>query len=804
MPATFDFDPPSAAPATLPGAVFVFGKIRPEDPWTYLPHVRLLADSRSMGASPGTASFGYAFDDVATQLYGLPNRTEHVWGGNATHPWRLEDGDRLMAVYQEYPQGPLFLLFDGYAHSTTGSLSGDADQVTISAIGAPVREWDNVVGGAWVQNMDRPDYNQDPDDIDNLRVTDFPCRFNPEGKPNRNVILYNPPDGMGNYYQHFVFGDALCDDRNPPAVKYWTLADAVRYLLITTCKRDVVKFDADYEWLGKVLSSWEPKADVPFDPTEPNSFDLVEIRCPDYDATGKPWPVAVQELVEPFGFTMSFRSRPVVSYGPGGAMSIEPEWQMFVHRKFLETEPKTLRAQRPGESFDAARWNVGAASLTWDSGAVTDHWTVDTAPPRYEVSVILYPAFAVAQADADTPSDWQVGGPAADGWTYRVWHASEAGDGFSQRDGDWISEGRDSLFDMSELLETENRAIYDAGDWDYLLPGVQVRHAIRRRPAIDADVFSREGADIEDKTQPVRKASLHVMTIDPAPTGLLEGPRFWWIRPEDEPAGIKIQEVTEGGWELMPDRLGIKINITDPNDWNIGKPPKETTGVPFPSGKVPLVECVAKPDATKAKPYVYLVLTCVIEGDRRMPASASPWNSQARYTVRRRDDARETFWTEVITPWSINLRAKGAAERQSILGRDDLDKARALAVSRRTDHETPAVSGSVSIGRLEFGYILGDRIRGIEGRWIDFAAGSQSPQFPTVTTIDRSYKGGFTTTLTLQAVIGNGQTSGQVFGGITDARAKVARKAAADEAYRQAVVDWAKGKVAKVMGAITG
>src|SRR5438874_1173870 len=58
----------------------------------------------------------------------------------------------------------------------------------------------------------------------------------------------------------------------------------------------------DGDLLDSLLDSRRPKAGVTMDPGDPSTYDSEPIYVPDYPATGKPWPVALFDLLEPNGF----------------------------------------------------------------------------------------------------------------------------------------------------------------------------------------------------------------------------------------------------------------------------------------------------------------------------------------------------------------------------------------------------------------------------------------------------------------------------------------------------------------------
>jgi hypothetical protein len=167
----------------------------------------------------------------------------------------------------------------------------------------------------------------------------------------------------------------------------------------------------------------------------------------------------------------------------------------------------------------------------------------------------------------------------------------------------------------------------------------------------------------------------------------------------------------------LSDRLGIWISVPNPNCWNIQA--SKVSNAPYPSGVVKGVEDQAISSST----HFALRLTCVIEGDRVLTATADRRpSSPTSYTITRQVDARDRYAKHVIVAGS-----EFNPGTEEIVARDDSLDALAEAIARRTASEGGEVAGFVVIPRLTQAYRIGDRICSIQGRDLSLRTNAGAP-----------------------------------------------------------------------------
>ncbi|MGE3818086.1 MAG: hypothetical protein AB7I30_01505, partial [Isosphaeraceae bacterium] len=166
----------------------------------------------------------------------------------------------------------------------------------------------------------------------------------------------------------------------------------------------------------------------------------------------------------------------------------------------------------------------------------------------------------------------------------------------------------------------------------------------------------------------------------------------------------------------------------------------------FPSGIVRGVEDQANPTGRR----FFLRLTCVVEGDHAMIATADRRPSSATsFAVTRRVDSSGRYARHVIAP-----KSEFNTTSAPILARDDFAEAEAEARARRLMGEAGEVAGSVTIPRFTAGYQIGDRIRSIRGRELSLRTNAGAPPeegevFPSVVGLTWDFDGKQKTVLQL-------------------------------------------------------
>lgn len=743
-----------------------------------LPHVRAVSDSTREGPEPGSARCYFVFDDTLSAAIGAPTRIEQVWGYSANAGrWRVKVDDRIVLA-QIVPPPPsrppstkpsLRVLFAGFASSPQADLSDGAERVTFTVIGQPVREWDTPLPGAVYRDAHSVDeaglWNADRRLNDYDHFTDLPCRFNPDGLPNATPVDHDSGEDPGGTKSYPVFLDPLVV-RTPDVRRPWTVAMAARYILqVGNPAQRWVRHDEVLWQIDGLLKVRVPtSADGVIDPDDPDSYEWADVLCQDLDVTGKTWPEALHALLAPHGWTFTWR----ISTGKDASDPADPDaadrpvWQLDIYRKDDPPASRTVGLQPAGQVLDTARTNLGRAGLNFDTAHIVNAFVVDTTPVVYETSFVLAPLFHIDVADAAYPTRKRYARPSgshARRRDYRWFGLDETGDGhWDLTLGKWLevsatTPDSDSVDKFGELLEALAKIFRDPGsvaDFAWNDDEIKQRFAVRRRPA------RRELVTRDTATGKALSARLQVVEASKYP-GLVPGP---FDPAALDTGGGTLQDIEQGGWDLLPDRLGIVLTCDDPNGWEIGQPKDVIGGVskiipgsPFPSGKIGVVESLANPGyhGSVTTKRFHLILTCVIEGDRGLAAKAGRRvGSPLMRSVTRRDDARDRYRKDVIDPSSV-LSEAGS----QVASRDDTTVASRHAAARRSAHESATLAGTLSVDRLVRSIRIGDAVTAIKGREISLrsvggAAQLEGPRYPVVVGIDRTFTPRLSTTFHLQ------------------------------------------------------
>jgi hypothetical protein len=701
--ADYNLDGPLAQPTPV-AVVYRYDPVPGEsgESYTRLDNVECLSVEFFEGARPPEARFRYVFGGAFADE-GDPAHFEDVLPVDAKGAKVVRNDDRL-TVWVEYPDAdaPALLLWDGFAQVPQANASGRADLVTFLGAGTPVREWDEPLAGAICRDCNDP--STGPDTATGVRV-----RFNPDGRPNCTPDGFDhgsdgreDDDAPGGAFPVF-FDERVV--RDPDHRTPWTLSKAARYVIFGRQMlggdiEEYVQFYLPGEY-DAVLDARVPfpDPDGEIDPEDPDTYLDNPIEVQDLDVSGDPWPVALEKLISPHGFGFRF----YLSVDGDG----NPAWWVQLYRKDDDSPSTTLQMQPPWEPgdpqpLDVSLTNVASLVVQRDTSPTVNAWAVDSALTRYEVSVVLAPLFSIAAGDADPGSrnKWKDGDPAFDPVKYRVFGADEAADGH------WD-------FGAGELVYQVPYAY-----WLKDLFGTKL-YVNRRRPG-EGKLLTR---DANGKRRP---CELYV-SADYAGRrpGLWDGTGTW-------------QKVTTVGYELLPDRLGIRLTRPDPENYVISQP--QPSGSPFPSGAVRVVSCLANPGAggeTTTKRFCFRLVT-VIEGDAGLKAEANRRVvSPTRFTVRRRSDNRGWFRKEVVAPSSPYYTGNNQDE-QTVT--DDTKEAVAHAQAKRRATEVGPVAGSFTVRRVTFAYQVGQVVRKVGGREVSLrqnlgAAEGESPVLPAVVAV---------------------------------------------------------------------
>ena len=298
-------------------------------------------------------------------------------------PGVVQNDERLV-VFAFTPDGTPIALFDGFAQVPELHLSADRELVTFLAYGVAVREWDMPIGGALMRDAD------DPSTVNDVE-TDLETYFNPGGRPNATPTGADAQDPLGNQFPTFL--DPFVA-RDPDPRRRWTLSMAARYLCYRHNPDQAYVLNPDGALLNALLDSRAPTAGGLFLPDDPTTYTSQPITAPDYPATGKAWPEALHDLLEPNGFGMAFRLGTDESGNPSTSLDI------FRRQDGDSSTIKDLYLQAYGSALDPGQTNLGQAHLARDVTDIANAYTVESGLTRYEASFILAPGFSISPDDA--------------------------------------------------------------------------------------------------------------------------------------------------------------------------------------------------------------------------------------------------------------------------------------------------------------------------------------------------------------------------------------------------------------------
>ncbi len=647
-------------------------------PFELLPNVRVVEIQHREGPFPGHARFRYVFDDRNDESG--PTSFQDALGVGVDLPGVVQNDERLVAL-TFLADGSQEILFDGFAQVPELNLAPDREVVTFLAFGVAIRAWDAPIAGALMRDADDPSTGEDV-------FTSLPTHFNPAGRPNASPEGADAVDPSERTYPTFL--DPLVV-REPDVRRHWTVAMASRYLCYGYNPDETFVRNPDGDLIDALLDSRIPRPGADFSPDDPDTYESEPLLVADYPATGKPWPVALAEILEPHGFGLSFQ----LATRPDGHP--ETQLQLFRRQDGSPGSYKELLLQPRGSQLDPSQSNLAEAHVARDVSGVANVIAVHGRPTRYEASFVLAPGFPIAAADAANSAALRAFDRNSDDFAreksafYRLYVLDETGEGH------WD-------FNTSSLLHTPTR-LGDLFRDDE--PSNDPDYVFRRRPPI-GELFTLDANRI-----PLRAKLAISVDYQGSQPGLWDGTGTW--------------QTVEGGFELLRDRLGIWIAVPNPNGWNIQASP--VAGAPFPSGIVKGVEDQALAGGRRFA----LRLTCVVESDRGIEAVAGRRaSSPTTFEVIRRIDARDRYARHIIAP-----RSEFNPGNRPKIARDDADDAFAEAAAIRLASEAGAVAGRATIPRFTMAYRVGDKVRAIRGRGLSLRTNAGAPEeegdvFPTI------------------------------------------------------------------------
>jgi hypothetical protein len=257
------------------------------------------------------------------------------------------------------------------------------------------------------------------------------------------------------------------------------------------------------------------------------------------------------------------------------------------------------------------------------------------------------------------------------------------------------------------------------------------QYAVRRRPGI-SPVYSKVAVTGERSTKRL------YISRDFDPNSVAGGAGIW--------NGTGTWQEVSDGWELLKDRMGIRITATQIDSFKYGGRGSATAG-----GVVNLVKSMNGPpyDPNAKPPQAYprmtFLLVCVIESDWPLIASAEARpTSTTSFEITRFVNARDRFVYHAIHQSSYLLQPDAKGNRTSVVDRDDTQDATDYAESVRATNECAAVEGTARIPRLSWAYAPGDKVSFVEGRNIRLRVNGgdadEGPVYPTILRVDWTFE----------------------------------------------------------------
>lgn len=746
MPAgSFDLDAglQVVAAQAQPIAVYLY-----YDGYSLLPNVRCLGVEYREGPEPPLARFQYILDDNLAAALGWPGQFQDLWPIDAIGPYIVNNDDRLV-VASTLPDGSPWILFDGFALMPQVDVSGRSQSVSFTAVGVAIRCFDQPITGSLRRNCTQDGIADLSGDSD--IPTDLPCHFNPADHtpesqggflPNCiNAMAETDPDGEEAYP---VFIDPLNPFTAVPN-DYWTVGKALRYILSQYNGGEEYVVNPDFSTIDDDVMDFAPAPGYEaMNPDDPGSYVTYPVPVRDYDASNKPWPVVVADLLGYAGFCMAWDTGADADGDPVTTLA-------FYRRDEFSTSPDKMVYLDEGTVVGQTPNNATGIRLVRDSGAIINAFQVETAQRQVEISMVIEPLFQPQAGDETATNRVQFIEsnqlPSTDATTrrkYRWFGADELGEGHLgiNPDGSQIwRAAQPCLFqdmDGNPLFEPD-----DDGS-----PSFVQRYRPGHRKLISQDSTGRPMEATLTILLPKSAEGSVPMAIDPV---LLEA-NDWTALAQD----FAVFDVVRG-WELLPDRLGIRVTADDPEEWSTGNDDlPQIQGVTWWANPSSVVEDGSGNPASPiygATPL--LVLTVTIDDDLGMGITAPPLLTSPTVFPRWRVvDARDHFKYTTVSPSSRYYAAMGGDGTDPLVVRDDTEAAQAHANQLRSAREFPYTAGTITVPYISGAYDLGDQIFSIGGRRVTMQTNVgieqlEAPTYPWIVGISFGFENDRQTTALL-------------------------------------------------------
>jgi hypothetical protein len=710
--------------------------------FSIVPNVRCLGIDLREGCDPPTARFCYVTDDILDINLGWPSQFQDLWPMDAGGPYVVRDDDRLV-VATPNPDGTPDILFDGFAQVPQVDVSGEGQAVTFTAVNVATRAFDVPISGRTQRDASTAG-SADRTGGSDIRI-DLPCRFNPAHTgtlggtggflPNCcNDAFESPaPDGEGT---HPVFLDPLCPFGNlGSGPVYWTVGKAIRYILATNNASQTWVTHPNLITLDSSLYGYSPAdGHESMGPSDPNSYVTAPVTIRDYDATNKPWPRVVSDLLGYAGFFMRWET--------GSGSDGLPETFLRIYRRDeFSFSPKKRVYLDQGVVVGESPNNLAGIRLARASDQIVNAFKVETGQRQVEISIVILPLFQPTPGDEAPASrgNFAVSNRTASTSAtvrrkYRWYGADELGEGHYGIADDGTGVWRTTPCDFRVGTAADAPYLFpadDNGDTTFVY-----RYRPGHRTLISRDSTGRPLKATLQMLLPRSKDKGPVATKDPALIDVTQDVLAKDFRLFDIP----------DGWRLLPDRLGIEVTVDDPEQWATGESSDGTNpklmhiqGISWWSN--PGLAKTADGPTFGAIPL--LILTTVVDDDLMLNVEATPrFVSPTRFARWRVIDARDHFRHTSVDPGSRYYRGNG---QDPAVVRDDTDVAQAHANQLRSKHEFPHVTGTLTIPYITPYYNVGDQISRISGRGVNLQSNigvgsGEEPVFPWVVGISWGFE----------------------------------------------------------------
>lgn len=730
MPGSFTFDPPPA-PLTGDATLVQVYRLDSANQYSHMPNIQCDSIVYREGAEVPVARFHYVLDDTGV-ADDWPSQWEQILRlsaikiepgheGDTPEDWEryIVFPDDELVVIGFTPKGKPRLLFDGFAQAPQGNVGDHGQVVQFTASGVAIRLFDEPIHERLERNGDAPE----TEGVGNRVWVDGHSRFNPkiQGQSRGNCTPDNHnenPDDEDASFPIFLDPLIIPVGEDKPKATFFTLNKIARYLMGAKNGEEEWVENPDFSMVDRVLKGRRPKEGLNyFDPDDPESCDEEDIVIPEWDPTGKEWPKALESLLESQGFAMKF--------GLDQTADGLPRNYIDLYRKDGSSPygVKEINYQQHRGDLSPDATNVSSIGIVRDYKDVANAVVVDTALDLVEISVILWPLFQGEDGDQldTTAISFTMANLKGPGVTaiirnkYRLWGADECGEGHYSMDGSWTI--GDDPFDFAKLWP-------DKDD----LP----QYVRRRRPGRGTLVS-------KDSAGKPRKATLAISRDYAGEVGVLwDGSGTW-------------QEVS-GGWDSLPDRLGVYLKMENLERWSLGDSDKDQAK----SKVLRVITSLVAPDSTNRR--FFLRYTTVIEGDKRaVPLIARRNSSPLKYQRIKYSNTRDDFGNQFVhtsSPYADKATDKGEKVGDGMLIpiRDDRDRVKNFGGQVQRVHESVPLTGPIEIPYTTNAFTVGDQISRVNGRDISFTANlgseqGEGPRYPYVVSYEWSFSGDRQTTV---------------------------------------------------------